>query len=71
MTPTRMREILCTFGLSLRQFADLLDTDGGTMRSWASGRNPIPAPVGIWLELLARFLTNHPPPRRPNGDQHG
>jgi len=65
VTPGRLREILALTPLSLRQLAAWFDTDDGTVRSWASGRNPIPGPVGVWLELLAHFLGNHPPPTRP------
>lgn len=62
MTPTRLREILELTPLSLRQLADWLDTDDGTMRAWANGRKPIPGRVGVWMELLAHFLATHPPP---------
>lgn len=65
MTPSRLRQILALTPLSQRQLALWLDVDDGTVRSWATGRRAIDPWAGVWLELLAHFLANHPPPTPP------
>jgi len=64
MTATRLRECLTACGWSQRGLARLLGRQESTVRQWARGTVRIPADAAAWLDGLARYHDQHPPPRR-------
>lgn len=64
MTPDRFRECLRLIDWSQRGVADLLDIDQRQISRWAKGEYAIPKRIGDWLEKLARFHEQNPPPSK-------
>jgi hypothetical protein len=64
MTPDRFRKCLEALSWSGRGLADLLDIDERQIRRWSSGQYAIPPNIAVWLETLARFHEQNPPPVR-------
>ena len=62
MTPDRFHECLAALDWSQRGLATRLGIHDSRVRRWASGRYPIPEPIAVWLDTLARFHETHPPP---------
>ena len=62
MSPTRLRECLDAIGWTQRGLAWQLDVHETRTRRWASGRYPVPPQVAGWLECIAEFHEQHPPP---------
>jgi NAD-dependent oxidoreductase involved in siderophore biosynthesis len=69
MTPAEFRIVLDRLGLTQRGLSRLFEINERTVRSWASGRIEIPAPIRIFLRFLVRAdvtpeelheLTEHP-----------
>jgi hypothetical protein len=63
MTPDRFRACLDQVNWTQRGLAALLQADERQVRRWAAGA-AIPEPIAAWLETLARFHEQHPPPAR-------
>lgn len=62
MTSTRFHEILAALHWSQRGLADILGCSDGLIRSWATGRSPVPASIATWLEARAMAIQGLPPP---------
>ncbi len=62
MNPTRLHEILAALHWSQRGLADILGCSDSLIRSWATGRNPVPPSVTTWLEDRAMAAEALPPP---------
>ena len=67
MTPQRLREVLALLHWSQRGLADTLGCADSLTRGWARGRSVVPDGVAAWLEELAAFQAQHPPPERWRG----
>lgn len=63
MTPERFRECLDALDWTQRGLAALLGVDERQVRRWAGGSR-IPEPIAAWLETLAQFHEEHPPPQK-------
>lgn len=68
MTPERFRACLPLIGWTGQGLARLLGRNEREVRRWASGAQAVPPHIGPWLERLARFHENNPPPT-PNEQQ--
>jgi len=64
VTPDRFRERLRALDWSQRSLAALLDVDERQVRRWASGDYGAPDRIAEWLERLAHFHEENPPPTR-------
>jgi transcriptional regulator with XRE-family HTH domain len=64
MTPARLRACLSILGWSQRELANRAGWSEGAIRQWHTGKTLVPFDVGLWLEMLARFHADHPPPVR-------
>lgn len=62
MTPRRLQSILVALHWSQRGLAAVLGCSDSLVRSWASGRQPVPPPVASWLEARALVVQALPPP---------
>lgn len=62
MTSTRLHEILAALHWTQRGLADILGCSDGLIRSWATGRSPVPPSVAAWLEASAMAIQGLPPP---------
>ena len=62
MTPERFRECLTALCWTQHGFAAVIDVNEREVRRWASGQNPIPLRIAIWLDKLARYHEAYPPP---------
>ena len=60
MTPTELRELLNTVGLSQRAAAMHLCINDRTMRRYASGRLEIPPTVAMAIRYLVNKLLSQP-----------
>jgi hypothetical protein len=69
MTPTRYRECLDILGLSQRGLAPILRCSDRLTRSWATGRDVIPAEVADWLDAWVATRLAHPDPAPPDNWQ--
>lgn len=52
MTANQFNAALKKLGLLQRDLAALLDTTDRSVRRWSSGQWPVPAPVGLLLNLM-------------------
>ena len=53
MTPTELRTIRATLGLSAEAMASLLQVQSGrTVRRWEAGEREVPGPVAVILTAL-------------------
>ena len=59
---TRLRAALASLHWSGRLLAALLRRDSRQVRRWTSGAYDPPEAVLAWLERLAAFHVEHPPP---------
>jgi transcriptional regulator with XRE-family HTH domain len=64
MTPKALKQHLTQLGWSQRELASRLGRPNNTVHRWASGAQPIPSEVALWLAALARALAANPPPQR-------
>jgi hypothetical protein len=64
VTPHRFRACLDALGWSGRGLSALLGVDERQVRRWAKGDYAIPANIAAWLDRLARFHEQNPPPER-------
>lgn len=64
LTPDQLRDALALLGWSQRGFARILQRDEGTVRQWARGALTIPSDVALWLDGLAGYFRQNPPPGR-------
>ena len=62
MTPERFRECLDITGISTRRLSDMLGRHDRNIRRWSGGTRPVPSNVAQWLDGLARYMEEHPPP---------
>jgi DNA-binding transcriptional regulator YiaG len=56
MAPIQLRRSLRRLGLSQMELARRLKVDGRTVRSWVSGRYPVPEPIALLLACWQREL---------------
>jgi ribosome-binding protein aMBF1 (putative translation factor) len=61
VTPDRLRQCLAALAWSQRGLAELIDVDERQVRRWAAGA-VIPPRIAAWVEMLARFHEQNPPP---------
>ena len=63
MKPDELKAARATFGLTIVDFANVLDVDESTVRRWERAIHPIPGPVAT----LVRLAVEHAPVRRQLG----
>lgn len=63
MKAAEFRAALGALGWTRVQLGAVLGCSESLVRRWASGEQPVPAPVGRWLRAVVRTLRAHPPPR--------
>jgi transcriptional regulator with XRE-family HTH domain len=64
MTPKAFKQHLTILGWSQRELASRLGRPNNTIHRWASGAQPIPPDVALWLAALACLIAANPPPQR-------
>jgi hypothetical protein len=64
MTPERFKACLAVLQWSPATLSMVLDMDQRQTRRWGSTA-PVPTAVAAWLETLAAFHEQHPPPAKP------
>ena len=62
MTSTTFRAHLEALGWTQRGFAALLGVSHNTVHRWALDQAVIPERYADWIEDVARFIKQHPPP---------
>jgi len=62
MTSTTFRAHLEALGWTQRGFAALLGVSHNTVHRWALDQAVIPERYADWIEGVARFIKQHPPP---------
>ena len=63
MTPNRLKEILSALSLSDGQLIRWLSVDDRVFRRWKLGDRIVPDDAEQWLEGLAKYFEDHPPPQ--------
>lgn len=51
MNSNAFKAALDNLGLSLTQFAELMDVSAKTVSFWANNKSPVPRPVSLYLDL--------------------
>jgi hypothetical protein len=64
MTPYRFSKCLMILGWSIYELARRIGEHRNTIRRWVDGKSIVDPSVASWLEELAAFHLDHPPPRR-------
>lgn len=59
---TRLCTALTVLHWGPTDLADEVRVNERTARRWISGHNPTPESILAWLEDLARYIKDHPPP---------
>jgi hypothetical protein len=63
MTAEEFNATLAATGWSAAELARRLSLGSDrAVRRWASGQNPVPPPVALWLRQVAAAITALPPP---------
>ena len=62
MTPARLIECLNALCWTTPVFAAEAKVSERAVRRWYAGNQPIPPPIADWLERLAKFHKENPPP---------
>ena len=70
MTPERFRECLNILEYTTRGIAEVLGRPDRRVRRWSQGIIAIPDEVATWLDGMARYTQEHPPPQ-PRRDEKG